>query len=101
LQQGRVGQVERTEDRALGPLAMAELVLFHDVLDEDVAEQRPFSGLTDVDEPLLRGLVLRVADVVLDDRLVDAAQDVGDQLIGAFRHRSLLGRWRWGGAPAA
>ena len=100
VQQRRVGEVERTEDRALGAVAVAERVLLDDVLDVDVAEQRPFAGLADVDEPLLGGLVLLVGDVVLDNRLVDPPQDVGDQLVGAIRHRSLLGRWRWGGAPA-
>ena len=81
--------------------AVAEGLLLDDVLDVDVAEQRPLAGLADVDEPLLGGLVLLVGDVVLDDRLVEAAQDVGDQLVGAVRHRFLLGRWRWDGAPAA
>ena len=98
----RVGEVERAEDRALRAGAVAERLLLDDVLDVDVAEQRPLAGLADVDEPLLGGLVLLVGDVVLDDRLVDrgagcreiswlARSDIG----------SLLGRWRWDGAPAA
>ena len=76
---GRVGQVERAEDRARRAVAVAERLLLDDVLDVDVAEQRPLARLADVDEPLLGGLVLLVGDVVLDDRLVDAPQDVGDQ----------------------
>ena len=83
--------MERAEDRALGALAVAEGLFLDDVLDIDVAEQRPLARLADVDEPLLGGLVLLVGDVVLDDRLVDPAQDVGDQVVGAIRHRSLLG----------
>ena len=67
----RVGEVERAEDRALGAVAVAERLLLDDVLDVDVAEQRPLARLADVDEPLLGGLVLLVGDVVLDDRLVD------------------------------
>ena len=66
-------------------------MLLDDVLDVDVAEQRPLAGLAHVDQPLLGGLVLLVGDVVLDDRLVDASQDVGDQLVGAVGHCSLLG----------
>ena len=102
VEQRRVGQVERAEDRALGAVAVAEHLLLDDVLDVDVAEQRPLAGLADVDEPLLGGLVLLVGDVVLDDRLVDSAQDVADQQVGTVRHGVLLlGRWRWDGAPAA
>ena len=76
VEQRGVGDVERAEDRALGAGAVAERLLLDDVLDVDVAEQRPLARLADVDEPLLGGLVLLVGDVVLDDRLVDAAQDV-------------------------
>ncbi len=100
IEQRRVGEVERAEDRALGAVAVAERVLLDDVLDVHIAEQRPLARLADVDEPLLGGLVLLVGDVVLDDRLVNPPQDVGNQLVGAIRHRSLLGRLRWGGAPA-
>jgi hypothetical protein len=101
LEHRRVGEMERAEDRAPGPGAVGERVLLDDVLDVHVAEQRPFAGLADVDEPLLGGLVLLVGHVVLDDRLVDAPQDVRDQLFGAVRQGSLLlGRLRWGGAPA-
>ena len=57
--------------------------------------------LADVDQPLLGALVTLEADVVLHDRLVDAAQDVADQQVGTVRHRLLLGRWRWDGALAA
>ena len=71
VEQRRVGEVERAEDRALRAVAVAERLLLDDVLDVDVAEQRPLAGLADVDEPLLGGLVLLVGDVVLDDRLVD------------------------------
>ena len=76
VEQRGVGQVERAEDRALRAVAVAERLLLDDVLDVHVAEQRPLAGLADVDEPLLGGLVLLVGDVVLDDRLVDAPQDV-------------------------
>ena len=100
VEQRGVGEVERTEDRALGAVAVAKRLLLDDVLDVNVAEQRPFARLADVDEPLLGGLVLLVGDVVLDDRLVDPPQDVSDELVGAIRHRSLLGRLHWGGAPA-
>ena len=93
--------MERAEDRALGAGAVAEGLLLDDVLDVDVAEQRPLARLADVDEPLLGGLVLLVADVVLDDRLVDAAQDVADQQVGAVRHRlsprSMALGWRASG----
>ena len=91
VEQRGVGEVERAEDRALRAVAVAERLLLDDVLDVDVAEQRPFTRLAHVDEPLLGGLVLLVGDVVLDDCLVDAPQDVGDELVGAIRHRSLLG----------
>src|SRR5438132_240977 len=80
----RVGQVERPEDRPLRPGAVAERVLLHHVLDVHVAEQWPLAGLADVDEPLLDRLVLLVCHLVFHDRLVDAPQDVADQLVGTL-----------------
>ena len=76
-----IRKVKGAKDRPLRPRAVAERLLFDDVLDVHVAEQRPLAGLADVDEPLLGGLVLLVGDVVLDDRLVDPPQDVGDQSV--------------------
>ena len=97
----RVGEMERAEDRALRAVAVGERLLLDDVLDVDVAEQRPLAGLADVDEPLLGGLVLLVGDVVLDDRLVDAPQDVADESgwrdRTRFSPRSMALGWRASG----
>src|SRR3954468_11279806 len=99
---GALGERDRPGDRPRRAGAVAEGLLLHDVFDVDVAEQRPFARLADVDEPLLGGLVLLVGDVVLDDHLMDPLEDLRDQHVRAIRHRSLLlCRWRSGGAPAA
>ena len=71
--------------------------------DELRAREREYSQAAQRDGrwPHLWRVAGRYANVsVLDDRLVDAPQDVRDQLVGTFRHRSLLGRWHWDGAPA-
>ena len=72
-------------DGALGAFAVLVGDLFDDVLDPHVEEQRPLAVLADLDQPRLERVVLLVGHLVPPDGVVDGGDDLGGELVDAFR----------------